>query len=155
MKKILLAIFSVTSCAAFAQEVNITGPKLVVYKTKGDYSNMVPVGLSEDKSRIVSYPAPTDIKVAGGYLKPSKLAKGYLLDNQGIGKNVAFLNISYEAYAKMDQLSRDELYTKIADKDPLVELYDCGQRNAKLSSLIKALKKDIRKKRLSNCNKLK
>jgi hypothetical protein len=156
MKRLLFLLLGVyCTVSAQAQEAAITGPKLVVYKTKGNYRNLVPVGLSEDRSRIISYPAPTDVKVADGYMKPSKLTKGYLLDNQGIGKNVAFLGITYEEYAKMAQSpSREELYTKIVDKDPLLELYDCGERKGKLSTLAKSLKKSIRKNKLSNCNKI-
>lgn len=157
MKKALFLLLG--SCLAHnanAQAVKMTYPRLVVYKTKADYRNLIPVALSEDKARIISYPGPTDVKLAEGYMKPSKLKKGYLLDNQGIGKNVAFLNISYEEYAKMGKpLSRDEMFAKIVDKDPLLELYDCGERKDKQSSLIKRLKKDIRKQRLSNCNKIK
>jgi hypothetical protein len=45
-------------------------PHLLVYKTKGDYKNYVPVMLSDDKSRIISYPDPKDIKAGGDKLMP-------------------------------------------------------------------------------------
>ena len=156
MRKFLFVCFSIYGFTASAQPVAVTGPGLTVYKTKGNYRNLVPVGLSDDRSRIISYPAPGDIKIADGYLKPSKLAKGYLLDNQGIGENVAFLCITYEEYANMSQVpSRSELYTKIVDKDPLLELYHCGERTGKQSSLVKSLKKRIRKQKLQDCSKIK
>src|ERR1044071_4992028 len=72
------------------------GPPAIVYKTKADYSNYVPVILSEDKSKIVSYPDPKDVQSAA----PVKLKNGYLLDNRGINKNVAFLRWTYEEYKK-------------------------------------------------------
>ncbi len=58
---------------------------------------------------------------------PVQLKKGYLLDKKGIGKNVAFLNITYEEYAKLaEPPSMEQLEKLILDKDPLVELCDCG-----------------------------
>ncbi len=155
-KALLLLLGGYLANNANAQVVTMTYPRLVVYKTKANYRDLIPVALSEDKSRIISYPGTTDVKLAEGYMKPSKLKKGYLLDNQGIGKNVAFLGITYEEYAKMGKtLSRDEMFAKIVDKDPLLELYDCGERKGEQSSLIKSLKKSIRKKKLSDCNKIK
>ena len=37
------------------------GPTTFIYKTKGDYNNLVPVILSDDKTNISSYPHPKDI----------------------------------------------------------------------------------------------
>src|ERR1017187_6426884 len=68
----------------------IPGPHVVVYKTKANYNNLVPVELTDDKTKIVSYPDPKDVKTENGYSLPSSLNNGYLLDNRGIGKNAAF-----------------------------------------------------------------
>lgn len=38
------------------------GPQALIYKTKKDYTNLVPVLLSDDKTEIVSYPNPRDSK---------------------------------------------------------------------------------------------
>jgi hypothetical protein len=55
------------------------------------------------------------------------LNKGYLLDKKGIGKNVAFLKTTYEEFAKLSEPpSMDQLEKLILDKDPLIELCDCG-----------------------------
>jgi hypothetical protein len=105
----------------------IPGPHVVVYKTKANYNNLVPVELSDDKTKIVSYPDPKDVKTENGYTLPSSLSKGYLRDNRGIGKNAAFLKMTYEEYAKLQAApALTELYNMIVEKDPLTELCDCG-----------------------------
>jgi hypothetical protein len=54
-----------------------------------------------------------------------------LLDNRGIGKNVAFLKTTYEEYSKLQTLpTLSDLYNMIIEKDPLTELYDCGNKIA-------------------------
>lgn len=108
----------------------IPGPQVLVYKTKNNYNNLVPVLLSEDKSEIVSYPDPGDLLIGNTYSFPTVLNNGYLLDNRGIGKNVAFLKLTYQEYSKLQSLSLEELYGYILDKDPLVELCDCGNKTA-------------------------
>lgn len=109
----------------------IPGPKAIIYKTVKDYNNHVPVLLSEDKSTIVSYPHPNDITLGSGFPLPTLLHDGYLLDNRGIGKHVAFLKLTYQEYSQLTAIpSLDELYSMILDKDPLVELCDCGNKRA-------------------------
>ncbi len=106
--------------------VDATHP-LIIYKTKGDYSDFVPVILSEDKQKIVSFPDPTDLYFHGELAKPVNLSDGYLLDVRGIGPNVAFTSITYETYAAMSKPpSIEELLSAILDSDPIVELYVCS-----------------------------
>ncbi len=105
----------------------IPGPPALVYRTKGDYYSLVPILLSEDKAQIISYPHPHDLKTDKGYALPDSLNNGYLLDNRGIGANVAFLSLTYEEYANLQEVPPvSELYKKIVDKDPLTELCNCG-----------------------------
>ncbi len=105
------------------------GPSAMVYKTKKDYSENVPVMLSADGSKIVSYPSLKDVYYKGKLAYPSKLNDGYLLDNRGIAINVAFLSITYEKYSQLKSVPLlVELYEMIIDKDPLTELYNCGNR---------------------------
>jgi hypothetical protein len=107
------------------------GPQTLVYKTRKDYGNNVPVLLSDDKTKIVSYPDPKDFNAQNGFPKPAKLKKGYLLDNRGIGINVAYLKLTYVQYAALPKLpSQEELMKMIIDKDPLTELINCGNRYA-------------------------
>jgi hypothetical protein len=112
---------------AKAANAGISGPPALVYKTRADYDKLVPVIMNDAKTVIVSYPHPGDVKNSQGYMLPVQLKKGYLLDKKGIGKNVAFLNITYEDFAKLSEPpSMEQLEKLILDKDPLIELCDCG-----------------------------
>lgn len=103
---------------------------ILIYKTKRDYNNLVPILLNDDKTQIISYPDPKDIKVGSDFFLPTSLQKGYLLDNKGIGLNVAFLKYTYEEYSNLKTLpTLQELYNNIKDKNPLIELCDCGNKS--------------------------
>ncbi len=105
-------------------------PPLVVYKTKADYSKLVPVILSCDKTHIISYPHPKDLEQNGKFRYPTPIGDGYLLDNKGITKDVAFLEYTYEEYHSFcDTPGCDSLYWHIQDIDPLTEFLICGSRN--------------------------
>lgn len=133
-----------------------SGPPVIVYKTKKDYSNKVPVMLSEDKKTIVWYPHPSDVKIDGKIKTPIKLSSGYLLDQQGIGKNVAFLNISYQKYASLRNiLSLDTMFQLILDADPLSEMCNCGS-SAGFSDQVNQLNVLIKQKTIrSTCKNVK
>lgn len=106
------------------------GPPTYIYQTRNNYNDKVPVLLSEDKLELVSYPDPADLKKGGRFTYPVPLAAGYLLDNRGINKQVAFLKLSYEEYAALPQKpDKASLMSMILDKDPLISLYSCGNRN--------------------------
>jgi hypothetical protein len=134
----------------------IPGPKALVYKTRVNYNNLVPVIMSDDKSEIVSYPHPTDIKNGEKFQTPTLLHNGFLLDNRGIGLNVAFLKLTYEEYSKLkNPPPLKDLYKLISDKDPLLEMYDCGYKNSDLN-LVNHLNNLIDNAELStDCRKLK
>ena len=107
--------------------VKITAP-VVIYKTYADYYNNVPVILSDDKKDIISYPDIKDVYYNGQLAYPTRLENDYLLDNRGIGKNVAFLSYTYDEYSKLVKTpSKEELITKIISKEPLSELYICNK----------------------------
>jgi len=102
----------------------------VLYKTKGNYSDLVPVIMNQARTLIVSYPDPLDLKSEGKLMKPSRLRKGFWLDNRGINENVAFLNITYEEYSKLKTPPGIyELTLMILDPYPLTEMYQCGLRS--------------------------
>ena len=105
----------------------IDAPNLLIYKTRVDYSNNVPVILSANKIQIVMYPAPEDLVKSGKLQKPIALHNGYWLDRRGINKNAAFLKLTYEEYSNLKQtIPVTELLKQIPDKDPLLEIYDSG-----------------------------
>jgi hypothetical protein len=153
MKKSIVILLILTACkgqnkATFKPDFsNISAPPTLVYKTRSNYNNLVPVLLSDDKTEIISYPHPTDLKVGDALALPTSLIDGYLLDNRGIGSNVAFLKMTYEEYSKLDSApTLKELYDLIIDKDPLTELCNCGNRTvfkeeiSELNKIIKAEK---------------
>ena len=133
----------------------ISSPGCIIYRTRTDYSNNVPVGLSEDKTKIVSYPDIRDIYYNGSLAVPTVLAKGFLLDNRGIGPNVAFLKYSYTEYSQLSSTPPvTELMKQLLDKDPLVEMYRCGPRS-QYADIEKELNELIISGKLSGCKKLK
>jgi len=89
--------------------------------------------------------------VNGKYSYPTQLEKGYLLDNRGINNNVAFLNMTYEEYSKLETVSSlDKLFSIIIDKDPLVEIYNCGNKYT-FKNVISDLNKLISNNELKRC----
>jgi hypothetical protein len=105
-------------------------PPVIIYKTKEDYSDKVPVTLSDDKSKIISYPDARDLIRNGKLTLPVELHDGFLLDKRGIDQNVAFLAISYGTFTRaMRVYTVDQLFEMILDNDPLTEMYDCGGKN--------------------------
>ena len=98
----------------------------IIYKTKKNYDKNVGILLSDDKKTIIGYPHPTDVS-ARSY--PTPLKNGYLFDNRGIGKNVAFISLTYEEYAALKTSpSLTELLNMVIDNDPLEEMYLCKER---------------------------
>ncbi|MBZ0205674.1 MAG: hypothetical protein K8H89_05075 [Flavobacteriales bacterium] len=128
---------------------------VLVYRTKEDRNEQVPVMLSGDRKSILSYPHPGDLRTADGLTVPVELENGWLLDRRGIGMNVAFLRITYSEYAAMESApSLAELEAAITDRDPLTDLCDCGPRAAfsdpvtQIGNLIRHDSLHIRCKRL-------
>lgn len=126
----------------------------MVYKTKADYQNNVPVTMDSVRKNIISYPAPTDLYYKGKLAIPTELKEGYLLDNRGINKNSVFTSFTYQEYSKLKSAPGIEiLLMHIIDRDPFIELYNCGNRN-KFKNEVKELNKLI-DKNFSDCLKLK
>lgn len=96
-------------------------PHLIIYKMKGDYSNLVPISLAGRE--ILSYPAPTDLSE---YSTPIAVNDGYYIDRRGIGANTAFTRFTYQEYMNLDDVTVDLLLENIEDRNPFIELYDCG-----------------------------
>ncbi len=132
MRKLIVVFIAILFCKANPVSAQASAvmamPDVLIYKTKGDYRKLVPVLLSPDKKRVVSYPDPTDV-IGGSGPEPVQLHKGYLLDKRGVGWSSAFIKLTYEEYGKLKSPpSPEELYKMIVDKNPLTELYDCGRR---------------------------
>ncbi len=127
-----------------------------IYKADESYYDKVSILLSDDKSRIVSYPHPTDVFYKGKLALPTKLKKGYYLDNRGVNGNTAFLNISFAKYAQLKSVpSLAKFNEMIIDKDPIIELYRCGDRTL-LKNEVEELNHMIEKNLLEDqCQRIK
>jgi hypothetical protein len=133
----------------------ITSPPCIVYKTRSDYSKNIPVLLSEDKTKIVSYPDVKDVYFNGELAYPTQLNDGFLLDNRGIGPNVAFLAVTYEQYSRLDKTPpATDLFNSILDKDPVLVMYQCGSR-IQYKEIVIELNELISSGKITSCNKLK
>lgn len=126
MKKFVVLLLVLAACgqkqALYLQDM----APLMVYQTKKDYSQYVPVQYSE-KAGIVSFPGPMDLQGAKGLHFPVKLKEGYWLDNIGIGPNVAYLDIKIEDYIQLTEApGLDFLTQHIQDKAPLISMYHLG-----------------------------
>jgi len=129
-----IALVSVSCCHTKkytkTAETKAPGPHAIIYQTRVDYSNLVPINLSDDKKSIESYPDVKDVFYQGNLATPTPLHKGWLLDNRGISKNVAFIKLTYEQYSKLEKTpSVDELTAIIVDKNPVTRMYDLGLRS--------------------------
>ena len=106
---------------------------VIIYTTKADYSNLVPVTMNSERTKIVSYPAKSDIRLSA---KPVALADGWLLDRRGIGPNTVFTDYTYEEYSSLEKTpSASQLMEHIIEKYPLLELRDCGTEHLSLDQL--------------------
>jgi hypothetical protein len=133
----------------------ISSPACIIYKTRADYSQHVPVILNADRTAITSYPDIKDVYYQGKFAFPTRLSGGFLLDNRGIGPNVAFLDYTYEEYSKLGQTpSIDQLFSHILEKDPLTEMYKCGRR-IDYHDIENELNRLIISGKLNSCEKIK
>lgn len=131
---IIMALILTSCCSSSQQreEISFTPnfkamPPVVIYKTKGNYNDLVPVGFDSASGRIISYPAPTDIKIGGELMTPLKLRDGFLLDRRGIGPNSVFLDITYSEYAAYaGSPDADTLVRHIRFRSPFEAIYNCG-----------------------------
>ncbi len=134
--------------------MGLSSPPLLLYKTKADYSKNIPVVLSADKSEIISFPDIKDIYFKGKFAYPTLAEQGYLIDNRGIGINVAFISYTYEEYSQLKETpSAADLYNKIIDNAPLTELYNLGPRYNYVS-IPEDVNEVIRENKLSKFEKL-
>ncbi|MFH1212164.1 MAG: hypothetical protein V1659_04540 [Candidatus Woesearchaeota archaeon] len=124
MKKIMIVLLVVlaliVSGCSLKEKCEGCGGTLTysIYKTRENYSNNVFVRVSQDKTRVTGYP---DIRDSCG---PKLMNDGYYAG--GWGENTAFVNITCEEYKQLDKTpGPTELYSKIIDFDPFLEIYEC------------------------------
>lgn len=133
--------------------INAEAP-VIIYKTRQDYSNRVPIMMNGEKTEILAFPGPGDLYFEGKLALPTPLINGYLLDNRGLSPRSAFLSYTYEEYAALSSPPDPaELMKNILDADPFMEMYECGKRS-ELEEIRKDLKKIIRND-FQDCKKIK
>ena len=155
-----LFLAGLTSCAGLKatrepgqDPADANQPPLYIYQTKADYHHFVPIGLSDDRRSVVSYPDPSDLRYG---IPPQKLAQGYWLDTRGIGLQVAYTNYTYKEYVALSAPPPlDTLMMRLVDADPITRFCQCGTWND-YGNIKKELNKLIRKGRLeTRCKVLK
>jgi hypothetical protein len=137
------------------EEVSVFIPDapLIIYKTKADYSANVPVIMDENRTRIIAYPAPSDLLVAGKLTLPVFLNQGFMLDNRGIGLNVVFLKYTYKEYSQLEATpTMAMLMNNILETYPLTAMYRCGLRNEYRNMIVEI--NVLIDRGLTNCEKL-
>jgi hypothetical protein len=102
-------------------------PPSSVFKLRGDYINNVCVGLSDDKSRITSFPSPVDPN-GNPDMNPILLDSGYYWDcNYGVSFNDAFLSLTKTEWKRrvyeIGFPSKDSMMKLVLDPDPFLEYY--------------------------------
>lgn len=101
---------------------------IIIYKTRGDYRELVPIQLSADGSTVVSYPSRYDLGEPGAFSTPLLLDAGYLVDRRGVGPHSAFLKLTYdEYYALPNDPSITELLGWVIDREPFTFLAVCDR----------------------------
>lgn len=97
-----------------------------IYKTRYNYSDLIPVVLNDSKSEILSMPTKEVlINNDGSINHPSQLSNGYLISHDfDFNKNIAFLDLTIEEYINSDKLPNAEEQIKyVKDFEPFRELY--------------------------------
>lgn len=129
--------------------------RVIIYKTRFNYYNFVPVTMNKEKTEIMSYPAKEDLLLDSMFTLPIPLESGFMLDKRGINAQSAFLNMPYLEYYQMKEIPRvDSLFNMIKDADPFEEIYDCGAATD-YSDVVKELKQKIKEKDFSKFKKIK
>lgn len=105
---IILVFILISGCKSGSQNITVCPeetegavamlPQAIIYRTQGDYRLNVPITLDASKTKVVSFPAPTDISSA---VAPIELVDGWMLDRRGISPNSVFTSYLYDEYAQL------------------------------------------------------
>lgn len=129
---LILIVFWGASCETTKDmsHIDFDGTPTVIYQMKKDYSKLVPVILSDDKTKVISYPSPKDMFHPNGELRvQQELSDGFYLDQIGLTINSAFISYAIEDYSRMIMPpSTDSLFKLVIDADPFKKMYNLGNR---------------------------
>jgi hypothetical protein len=135
----IIALSGLSTCGTSHCDAN--GP-VVVYKTRGDYAELITVNLSRNEKRITACPGQSIVNQQ----RPIPLADGYLLKRM-VGN--VYLSITIDEYAETSHpYTEAEMLSAILDTDPFSEYYnicECvGPDTAQINKI-------IREGNLKNC----
>lgn len=108
------------SAVGFGPRSSMAMPKAVIYRTNGDYNDNVPVTVNEQRTALMSFPAPSDIT---SHSMPVELGDGWLFDRRGgAGVNTVFLSYTYEQYAALKSTpSSSQLFAKVIPGSAVIQ----------------------------------
>lgn len=129
---------------------DIPGPRILVYQSKEQVQELVPVVLNDSGTAIVSYPAPGDVSEQN---RPTRLRQGYWLDNRGVAGNVAYLDFTWKAYSALKEVDAAMLMAHIKFRNPFTVRCDCGYRDPAVDAE-KAMNRLILDKKIKSTCKL-
>ena len=102
---IMAALTAATACStsktnAVANRAGYVNamPRAVIYRTNGDYADLVPVVLSADGSKLTWYPDVRDIRATSA---PMDAGDGWLLDRIGVGEHTVYLDYTLDQYRSL------------------------------------------------------
>jgi hypothetical protein len=106
-------------------------PGISIYKTRGDYYDLVTIGMKGNEIFRASYTSErykfdyTSNDTV--YKMRARLINGYVLDTESSNEYDVFLGLTFKEYmrkeTKYGYLPHDTLYKYIIDKDPYTEYY--------------------------------
>jgi hypothetical protein len=135
LKLLPILLFSWLNFSCDIVNTEDLGPGISIYKTKGDYFNLITVGMKGDQVfRIYNYWSANDtferMAVIGNdtvYQRRYKLPNGYVLDEEADERYDVFLNITCKEqfYREMHGVAftNDTIKKYIIDRDPYLEYY--------------------------------
>jgi len=108
-----------------------TSPGISIYKTNGDYYDLVTIGMKGNKIFRSSYTSELyKFDYTGNdtvYKMRARLIDGYVLDRESSSEYDVFLSLTFKEYmrkeTKYGYLPDDSVYKYIIDKNPYTEYY--------------------------------
>jgi hypothetical protein len=131
---------TILKISAFIIILNIMGlgcepvppdPGISIYKTRGDYYDLVTIGMKGDKIFRSGYASESSKFIFTNndtvYKNRARLINGYVLDSESSNEYDVFLSLTFKEYMKRaaqnETLSENYLRNYIIDKEPYTEYY--------------------------------
>ena len=83
----------VTTTSPKGGAISVSSPPVYIYKTREDYSHLVPVIMNDARTTIVSYPHPRDLRIGDKLCLPTLLEKAIGWTIGGLAGMLSFFPI--------------------------------------------------------------